>query len=84
MNDNDDFDPEANVLAENIDIKTRLRMHIATMSGGQVITTEQQQVIVKAEIKRQVNELMLKELNEAVQEEFEETVREALGYGGWQ
>lgn len=84
MNDFDDFDPDANILAENLDIKTRLRMHLAMLSGGEVVSEEQQRVTIKAELRAKVDAMLQQELDEVVQEEFEASVREELGYGGWQ
>lgn len=82
----DDFDEDFEdraVLAENLDIKTRLRIHLAMLSGGEVVSEEQQRVTIKAELRAKVDAMFEKEKAEIEQLEKEEAHRQELGYGGW-
>lgn len=78
----EDFEDKA-VLAENLDIKTRLRIHLAMLSGGEVVSEEQQRVTIKAELRAKVDAMFEKEKAEIEQLEKEEAHRQELGYGGW-
>jgi hypothetical protein len=81
----DDFDEDRhrNIAAENLDIKTRLRMHLAMLSGETVMSREEQQVSIRAEHRAQVDAMFEKEKAEVERLEREEVERQERGYGGW-
>lgn len=71
------------IKAENLDIKTRLRIHITKLHGGEILTEEQQQVVIKSELNARVEAMLAKEENERVEAEQAEKRRQELGFGGW-
>lgn len=81
----DDFDEDRhrNIAAENLDIKTRLRMHLAMLRGETVMSREEQQMSIRAERRAQVDAMFEKEKTEVERLEREEVERQERGYGGW-